>query len=128
MKLLDLTANPVGGPLRTLWHVLHVGPDAVIAPVRGGGAALAVSRPLVTILDGRPENAGSNLRALLERIQARRSALVYAADRPTAVAYALAWSLDLSRIRLANPALISPALIERELARRRDGRRSWHST
>ena len=134
IRTLDLTrvisrppARPIVAALGALLRVIRDRPDVVVARVADGTASLITFLPVVTILEGRPEPRGSRLRALLERLQARRSALLYAADRDTAVAYALPWRLDLSRIRLAELASLSPQVIEHELRAAGRGKRSWHS-
>lgn len=133
LRILDLgpvSAHALARPLaavRILLKVLRERPDVVVARVSGGAASLVAFRPVVTILEGRPQHTGSRLRSWLERRQARRSALLYAADRETAVAYALPWRLDLARIRLAELASLSPQVIEHELRAAGRGRRSWHS-
>jgi hypothetical protein len=117
------------GAVRFAVDVMREHPELVIAPVAGGRAALVVSRPVVTVLSGRPE--GPSVRGVegwLARRQTRRSRLVYAADRDTAVAFALKWRLDLSRIRLAGEGTVTPELVKRELPAGRKGIRSWHST
>lgn len=130
LDLTPVTSRPPARPLAALGALLRVirdRPDVVVARVAGGTASLITFLPVVTILEGRPEPGNSRLRSLLERLQARRSALLYAADRETAVAYALPWRLDLSRIRLAELASLSPQVIEHELRAAGRGKRSWHS-
>ena len=77
-----------------LWRIIRARPPVVIAPLSGGVAALVVGVPVATVID-RTDGLGR-----LERLQARRSRLVYAPDRKTAVAIALRWRLNLSRIRI----------------------------
>jgi hypothetical protein len=115
------------GAARFAVDVMREHPELVIAPVGGGRAALVVARPVVTVLSGRPEGS-RGVEGWLARRQARRSRLVYAADRDTAVAFALKWRLDLSRIRLAGEGTVTPELVKRELPAGRKGIRHWHST
>jgi len=108
--------------MRFSWRVLLERPGLVVAPVSGGRAALVIWAPVVTVLSGQPTGGW------LERRQARRSRLVYAGDRKTAVAFALRWRLNLARIRLAPEGSISRDHAERELAAVTGRRGSWHST
>lgn len=105
----------------------------VWATLAGGSAALvggAVAARLVTVIEpgARVPRKGS-VRWWLERRQARRSALIVAADRPTAVAFALSMKLDLSRIRIERFARSneSRTRLRRELERVDTGRTAWHS-
>jgi hypothetical protein len=108
--------------MRFSWRVLRERPALVMAPVTGGRAALVISAPVVTVLSGEPTGGW------LERRQARRSRLVYAGDRQTAVAFALRWRLNLARIRLAPHGVVSHDHAQRELAAVSSGKGSWHST
>lgn len=108
--------------VRFSWKVMTEHPALVVAPVGGGRAALVLSAPVVTVLSGRPTGGW------LERRQARRSRLVYAADRPTAVVFALQWRLDLARIRIARDGVVSHSDVEHELATAAGKLGSWHST
>jgi len=108
--------------IRFSWRVLRERPVLVMAPVAGGRAALVISAPVVTVLSGEPTGRW------LERRQARRSRLVYASDRKTAVAFALRWRLNLARIRLAPQGIISHDHAQRELAAVASRKGSWHST
>ncbi|MHB8612383.1 MAG: hypothetical protein ACYDAL_08135 [Candidatus Dormibacteraceae bacterium] len=114
--------NSVLEAMRFSWRVLLERPAVVVAPVGGGRAALVLSAPVVTVLSGRPAGGW------LERHQARRSRLVFAADRETAVAYALRWRLNLARIRLAPGGVVSREHATRELAAATGRKGSWHST
>ena len=91
-------------------------------------ALVGRSRPLVSLLASPPADGGSRLRGLLERRQARASALLLAPERPVAVACAQRWRLDLARIRLV-PDLEHglEAALATELRRARAGGRAWHS-
>jgi hypothetical protein len=105
----------------------------VIADLSGGPAALLPGRTqaqLISVLQtGDATGPRWSVRAWLECRQARRSSLVVAPDRPTAVAYALRMKLDLSRIRI-EPDLGSAAALTR-LMREMDSitarARAWHS-
>lgn len=97
-------------------------PAVVVAPVGGGRAALVLSAPVVTVLKGRPTGGW------LERRQARRSRLIYAIDRQTAVRFALRWRLDLARIRIARDGVVSHDDAAHELAIASGKVGSWHST
>lgn len=108
--------------VRFSWKVMNERPALVVAPVGGGRAALVVSAPVVTVLSGRPTGGW------LERRQARRSRLVYASDRATAVVFALRWRLDLARIRIARNGVVSDADAKHELAAAAGKVSSWHST
>ena len=111
----------------------EAGPEIVLAGLTGGPASLVdgtvVSR-LVTVLD-RAANVPSrwSVRWWLEWRQARRSALIVAPDRPTAVAAALRLKLDLSRIRIDNDptSVEAQARLQRELNQRSSSRGAWHS-
>ena len=89
--------------------------------------SMKVSGRLVTMLDGRPTIGPAGLADWLERLRARRSHLVYATDRDTAVGFALRWHLDLARIRITPGGLPTTEQIQRDLMTAGRGRRSWHS-
>lgn len=105
-----------------VWATLSGGPAALV----GGGVATR----LVTVIEpgARVPRKGS-VRWWLERRQARRSALIVAADRPTAVAFALSMKLDLSRIRIERFARSneSRTRLRRELHRSAVSSTAWHS-
>ena len=130
LELGDPTAGVgvIAAALQAAWQVARVRPDVVIAPVHGGRAALIAFTPRVTVLAGRPDDRKPALQGWLERRQTRRSRLVYAADRETAVAFALRWRLDLARIRIAREGQVPAERVERDLAAGARARRSWHST
>jgi hypothetical protein len=90
-------------------------------------SSMKVSGRLVTILDGRPATRPTGLAYWLERVRARKSHLVYASDRDTAVAFALRWHLDLARIRITPGGRPTTEQIRRDLITAGRGRRSWHS-
>jgi len=113
--------------LRGAWRSAVERPDVVVAGVAGGPAALAVSRHVVTVLDARAAIGSTGVLGWLERRQTRRSSLIYALDRTSAVAFALRWRLDLARIRIMQTGRPTAGQIERELAAARRGRASWHS-
>lgn len=81
----------------------RVGP--VVIGLAGGRGALvrrSAARRLVTTVE--PEDAASpagGLAGWLERLQARRSAVLVVPDRATGVSLALRWRLDPQRFRLA---------------------------
>jgi hypothetical protein len=81
------------------------GERSVVLPLRGGAGALvkrSVSRRLVSIADHTDVEApAGGLAGRLERLQARRSAIVVVPDRPSGVAIALRWGLNPEHLRLA---------------------------
>src|SRR5690348_14060927 len=105
-------------------HLRAAGPEMVLAGLSGGRASLvtgSVAARLVTVLDPAAHVPPRwSLRWWLEWRQARRSALVVAPDRPTAVTAALRLKLDLTRIRI-EPEVKSneaQARLRRELSNR----------
>ena len=117
----------LGGALRAAWLTIHTRPEVVVAGVAGGRGALVPFTPIVTILSGEPDEGPTRADGWLARLQTRRSRLVYAKDRPTAVTFALRWRLDLARIRVTGGVEPSPADVGRDLLAARTTRRSWHS-
>ena len=117
----------IAGALRGAWLTVRRRPEVVVAGVAGGPAALVPFTPIVTILEGAPGSGSSLVARWLERRQGRRSRLVYAADRSTAVAFALRWRLDLARIRITTGDEPGPAELGHDL-QTLGKRRSWHST
>jgi len=104
----------------------------VLAPIRGGAAGLLgpdQRARLISLLTGTPDDGASRLRSWLERRQARQSALLVAPDRNTAVAFALRWGLDLSRIRVvASLDTLSAEQLTRDLTLSATKEPAWHST
>lgn len=117
----------VRAALAAAWLAVSRRPDIVVAQAEGGRAGLIPFMPVVTVLDGSPRRPASRVEAWLEGRQARRSRLIYAADRDTAVAYALIWGLDPTRFRLASAEGPSSREIGRDLRFGLPRRRSWHS-
>jgi hypothetical protein len=76
-----------------------------------------------------PSRRRWSIQLALERRQARRSALVVAPDRPTAVAHALRMKLDLSRIRIETElhSSMAQARLLRELEDVSSRTQAWHS-
>jgi len=119
--------------LRQRWRLRRASPALVLAPAAGGAASLLGARMcsrLVTVLepvDRVPSRL--DLRGWLERRQARRSALVVAPDRATAVAHATRMKLDLARIRVQGDAGSGAARnrLLRELSEVKLRVRPWHS-
>ena len=117
----------IGSAMRGAWLTMRSRPEVVVASVAGGPASLVPFTPVVTILAGRPSTGSNRVVRWLERRQARRSQLVYATDRSTAVAFALRWRLDLARIRITSGTVEpGPAELGHDL-RALHKRRSWHS-
>jgi hypothetical protein len=121
--------------IRALMHALRRrrqagadGESTVVLPLRGGAGALvkrSVSRRLVSIADHADAEApAAGLAGRLERLQARRSAIVVVPDRPSGVAIALRWGLNPERMRLAGDFEIT-AVDPASVGSRR--RRPWHS-
>lgn len=119
--------------LRERLRLGDVTSGVVIADLAGGPAALLPAHTqahLISVLhSGDVAGPRWSVRAWLECRQARRSSLLVAPDRPTAVAYALRMKLDLARIRI-EPDLGSKAALTR-LMREMDSvktrARAWHS-
>ena len=132
MKVLRLDvptagSRPFARALETVWDVVKDRATVVVAPPAGGPAALVPFVALVTDLSGDVESTHSNLGRWLEKRQARRSRLLYAADRQSAVAFALRWGLDPTRLRIANGPGVPDGQVARDLAATAK-RRPWHST
>ena len=113
--------------LSALWLVFRRRPHFVMAQARGGRAGLIFFAPVVTVLDGLRLRPASRVERWLEGRQARRSRLIYAADRETAVSYALMWNLDPTRFRVASSGEPSIREISGDLRFGQPRRRSWHS-
>ena len=79
--------------------------DALVLPLEGGAGALVrrgdAARLVTTIARNAPPPSSRVIR-WLERVQARRSALLVVPDRATGVAVALRWRLDPQRFRVAD--------------------------
>src|SRR5712692_1907198 len=122
--------------LRTAWRARRRAArepaSLVLAPIRGGAAGLLgpdQRARLISLLTGTPDDGASRLRSWLERRQARQSALLVAPDRDTAVAFALRWGLDLSRIRVvASLDTLSAEQLTRDLTLSATKEPAWHST
>jgi hypothetical protein len=73
-------------------------------PLRGGAGAFVprrVARQLIsTVPAGDVDRLGGGVAGWLERIQARRSALLVVSDRPSGVKIALRWRLSPEKFRL----------------------------
>lgn len=99
----------------------------VLVPLTGGAGAFVGASRLISLLEP-PGPLTPWPRRLLERLQARRSRLLVAAEREVAVDCVRRWNLDLSRIRLV--ADVDRGLeggLASELRGRVPGRAAWHS-
>lgn len=101
--------------------------NSIVLPLQGGAGALvkrSASDRLVTVAsDADVRGDGRGLTGWLERMQARRSAIVVVPDRPSGVALALKWRLNPERLRLAGD--FDAAKGDKALGSNR--RRPWHS-
>ncbi|MBO0684412.1 MAG: hypothetical protein J2P45_14745 [Candidatus Dormibacteraeota bacterium] len=126
-----LTISPGSGRLAALRSLRRERPQVVVAPLSGGvaGLGLAGCTLVSLLLAPPPARRGSGFRRRwMERRQARRSALLLAPDRSTAVSCALRWNLDLARIRVVSGLEGDlEAHVRRELGRLRPEGRAWHS-
>lgn len=100
----------------------------VILPLEGGQGALvtrSASRRLVTIANNAGVHGSTRgLTGWLERLQARRSAILVVPDRPSGVALALKWGLNPERLRLVGDFDVSGG---ENAALGSSRRRAWHS-
>ena len=111
-----------------MWQPYGDGRMAAATLLAGGGrAALIFFAPVVTLLDGLPLTPASRVGRWLEARQAQRSRLIYAADRESAVSYALMWNVDPTRCRIASSGEPSIREISGDLRFGQPRRRSWHS-
>jgi hypothetical protein len=114
--------------IRGRWQFGAEGESNVVLPLRGGLGALvkrSVSRRLVSIADHSDAVApAGGLAGRLEKLQARRSAIVIVPDRPSGVAIALRWGLNPEHLRLAGDFEVA-AGDPRSVGPGR--RRPWHS-
>lgn len=105
------------------------GERGVVLPLRGGAGALvkrSVSRRLVSIAEHADADAPARgLAGRLEKLQARRSAIVVVPDRPAGVTIALRWGLNPERLRLAGDFEVTAATDPAPVGSSR--RRPWHS-
>ncbi len=80
------------------------GASPLVMPLRGGSGALLprrLTRRLISTATAHDAAAPSlGLAGLLERIQAKRSALLMVPDRPAGVTIALRWGLSPEKLRL----------------------------
>lgn len=101
--------------------------NRVILPLQGGAGALvkrSASHRLVTVAsDADVHGQARGVTGWLERMQARRSAILVVPDRPSGVALALRWGLNPERLRLAGDFDVSRP----DVALGSDRRRPWHS-
>lgn len=100
----------------------------VILPLAGGAGALvtrSAGRRLVTIAsDAGVHGSARGLTGWLERMQARRSAILVVPDRPSGVALALKWGLNPERLRLSGDFDVAAG---DNAAVGSSRRRPWHS-
>jgi hypothetical protein len=101
----------------------------VVLPLHGGVGALvtrAAGRRLVSVATrADAESPSPGMDGWLERMQARRSAVLVVPDRPAGVAIALRWRLSPERFRLAGDFDVEDP--ERTLPQV-NRRRPWHSS
>ena len=102
--------------------------SSVILPLEGGAGALvrrAAGQRLVTVANQADiDRDASGLTGWLERMQARRSAILVVPDRPSGVALALKWRLNPERLRLAGDF---DAAKSEHVMLGSSRRRPWHS-
>ncbi len=102
--------------------------NRVILPLQGGAGALvkrSASLRLVTVAsDVDVHGTARGLTGWLERMQARRSAILVVPDRPSGVALALKWGLNPERLRLAGDFDVAKG---DNVALGSSRRRPWHS-
>ena len=102
---------------------------SVVLPLHGGAGALvtrSAGRRLVTVATrADAESPSPGVGGWLERMQARRSAVLVVPDRPSGVAIALRWRLSPERFRLAGDFDVADP--ERDLTQV-SSRRPWHSS
>lgn len=117
--------------MRALTSRRQIGKGAgksVVLPLQGGAGALvkrSASRRLVSIASRADAEAPARgLAGRLERMQARRSAILVVPDRPSGVAIALRWGLNPERLRLAGDFEASAG---DHAALGTSRRRPWHS-
>jgi hypothetical protein len=101
----------------------------VVLPLHGGAGALvtrSAGRRLVSVATrADAESPSLGMVGWLERMQARRSAVLVVPDRPAGVAIALRWRLSPERFRLAGDFdLADPERTLPQVSRRRP----WHSS
>lgn len=123
LRLAEADAPGVWTTVRTAAAVTRAQAGAVVAPLKGGIAALAVGTPVVSYATGA---IGEPVSAL-ERLQARRSRLIFANSRQEAVATALRLGLGPTRFRITPGGAPDDALVARELGAAQARRRKWHS-
>jgi hypothetical protein len=130
MKVLRVelgTGGSLATALRCALRLLRERADVVVAPSAGGPAGLVRFRPVVTMVaDGDPATGGT--RRWLERTQARRSRLLYADRRASAVAFALHWGIAPTKFRISDANGPSDEQLRRDMLALRSSRRRWHST
>jgi hypothetical protein len=130
--LEGISLGGMGAITRALANRKSIGDGAganVVLPLRGGVGAL-VTRPagrrLVSVASrADAESPSLGLAGWLERMQARRSAVLVVPDRPAGVAIALRWRLSPERFRLAGDFDVAdPERTLPQVSRRR----AWHSS
>jgi len=121
----------IGALMRALSNRQTIGrgdSSHVILSLEGGLGALvtrSAGRRLITIADDAGVHGSARgLTGWLERMQARRSAIVVVPDRPSGVALALKWGLNPERLRLAGDFDVSGG---EKAALGSSRRRAWHS-
>jgi len=121
----------ISGIMRALGSRQRRGKGAgnrVVLPLQGGAGALvkrSAGHRLVTVAsDTDVHGQARGLTGWLERLQARRSAILVVPDRPSGVALALRWGLNPERLRLAGDFDVSKA---DNVVLGSDRRRPWHS-
>jgi hypothetical protein len=122
----------MGAITRALGSRRSIGDGAganVVLPLHGGLGALvkrSASKRLVSVATrADAESPSVGMGGWLERMQARRSAVLVVPDRPAGVAIALRWRLSPERFRLADDFDVAdPERTLPQLSRRRP----WHSS
>ena len=123
LRLAEAGAPGIWTAVRTGAAVTRSQPGAVVAPLKGGIAALAVGAPVVSYATA----ALAEPVSALERLQARRSRLIFAGSRQDAVAIALRLGLGPTRFRITPGGAPDDDLVARELGAWEARRRKWHS-
>jgi hypothetical protein len=131
IKTYRCLVTQIGALIRALSSRQRIGDGdnaGVILPLRGGAGALvkrSAGRRLVTIASGADlQGSARGLTGWLERMQARRSAIVVVPDRPSGVVLALKLSLNPERLRLSGDFDVSAG---DNAALGSGRRRPWHS-